>query len=556
MKSVILMFETEDGVQFDMQHALDDKGLAETFEIQRIAPDRRLGENLVRDAVTRARSVLATKPVALILVDMVVDEKTQMDRHGFDIARKLRQEYPQIPLYLISSKHGTSIHDEIVSEASFEDADGVLVKSYATEHLTRKTLQTLLNCPRRRLPASSAVRQAEVRSEESSSDVSAITHAFRDSLRDPRLKQAARDLGEGNFWTLISECARSNTGTLEVMKGGRSGALVLTGRFDAPGASKPRLLVIKMSRDVAQIRSEVANYAQIPGTRLDRSRVPRLITPTACVAGDVAAMAVEMDEEAVPLRLWLSTATAEDAKRVASNLCDALDELYVGGVERTAYPWRLYYELSDALRTDIEVALQEIESFELEDWVPTAAFQTLRTFLQTSADNAAEAVRSVQLRCVEREVHGDLNAGNILVTPTGNVVLIDFASRRVTSVCHDLAKVERDVIYRACDAGRTHFSDWARIEKWRALTDSPANGGTNTSQLKTSIRVCSAFIREFRKHAARSVASRGDYAAEMDLASLHFVLKAIVLPDISLQKKVLAVHHADLLYRRITARSE
>jgi CheY-like chemotaxis protein len=71
-----------------------------------------------------------TADIKAFFVDIVILEKGAPDTIGVDIAKELRRRFPSIPVYNITSKYVHEDELDILSEATLEDVDGVLVKSY------------------------------------------------------------------------------------------------------------------------------------------------------------------------------------------------------------------------------------------------------------------------------------------------------------------------------------------------------------------------------------------------------------------------------------------
>lgn len=143
-------------------------------------------------------------------------------------------------------------------------------------------------------------------------------------------------------------------------------------------------------------------------------------------------------------------------------------------------------------------------------------------------------------------MHGDLNADNILIRHDGELAFIDFASRHQSHVAKDFAKLERDLVFKAVDAGTREFYDWARVPYWERflfLLDKSAFFAPTPDQenvaaeLGDPAKLILALRTEIRKisHATRE--------EEYLCGLLHYSMLALAHPEVSLQKKTFGIRY-------------
>ncbi len=143
-------------------------------------------------------------------------------------------------------------------------------------------------------------------------------------------------------------------------------------------------------------------------------------------------------------------------------------------------------------------------------------------------------------------IHGDLNSGNLLVGKDNSVIFIDFASTRVGSVSADLAKLERDIVFRIPSSRRSRYYDWDDLKRWKIFIPThnmkrvfaprellTCRGGIRT--FARSVSLLRGIVREISPST-----SEGEYL----LGLLYHALLAIAHPEISIQRRTLAVSYS------------
>jgi hypothetical protein len=221
---------------------------------------------------------------------------------------------------------------------------------------------------------------------------------------------------------------------------------------------------------------------------------------------------------------------------------NVLFKTYGDPVYKIVSVWKNCFAIQENAKVKI-LAFLESENKLLQAKVPVS-FLKVKEFL----DSDGQALLDDGVNIDTRTIHGDLNCGNILVYANQTPVLIDFALRKQAHIALDAAKLERDLIFRVLDSGDEDFYSWVRFERWCSFRNlntiesifSPDCTHFNQDDI-VSLKIV-AGILEIRKalHTESSKTSSVQYA----MALLHYSLLAIVLPDISINKRVFAVEYA------------
>ncbi len=133
-----------------------------------------------------------------------------------------------------------------------------------------------------------------------------------------------------------------------------------------------------------------------------------------------------------------------------------------------------------------------------------------------------------------------------MVNGNKNIVIIDFSARRQDHIAKDIAKLERDVIFRIFDAFSPNYYDWSRIEIWQYFLDlntkenifsKASHYNRDNTELKKSIDFIHA-IRDILKKLSPNLDEK-----EYLCALLHYSLLTLAHPEVSIQKKVFAIQY-------------
>src|SRR6266849_597163 len=130
----IVIIDTDKGFLDQLNKNFRVEQIADRYRLEWVAPDTSLAiPDLIQDCVKAVeRSIRELPDVVGVFIDIVIVEGTR-DSTGIQIAREIRRLYPQLPLFSITGKYSSDESETIlISEASLEDVDGVLVKNYLT----------------------------------------------------------------------------------------------------------------------------------------------------------------------------------------------------------------------------------------------------------------------------------------------------------------------------------------------------------------------------------------------------------------------------------------
>ncbi len=161
-----------------------------------------------------------------------------------------------------------------------------------------------------------------------------------------------------------------------------------------------------------------------------------------------------------------------------------------------------------------------------------------------SCDNLQKFTSSIDTR----NIHGDFNSRNILINKKNEVVIIDFSEMDQGHIVKDIAKLERDIIFRVFEAGTPSYYDWGKSrnlkhfmklnKKGYIFSTKYINSGINKN-IKKSIK----FIRGIRK-------TLKDLSPELTekeylCALLHYSLLGIIHSEVSIHRKVFGIQYVN-----------
>lgn len=131
MKKYIIVVETDDGFKKKLEANLNAQNLAHEYDIIPIGPNSYYSsEEMLKSCVDQVIWHIKNHDNLYgIFVDITIDD-SKNDRLGIEIAKKLRELYPQIPLFNMTNKTKDDTQFDALSEATLEDVDGVFVKSF------------------------------------------------------------------------------------------------------------------------------------------------------------------------------------------------------------------------------------------------------------------------------------------------------------------------------------------------------------------------------------------------------------------------------------------
>jgi hypothetical protein len=548
--NTILIIDTDVSFLDRLNKKLDEDGITDRYKLHLVIPDTTLEvPDLVQACLKSvSNSLFNEENVIGIFVDIVIIEGggRSLDSTGIKIAAQLRRAYPSLPILNITGKYSDEESDtDIISEATLEDLDGVLLKSYLVgKHFSAKRLRLIFEKARLRRS-----RVQEISLSPPSNDVPReVQSAFNISANDPRVTSEINQVGPIEFWSVLKRLLPTAEGSLSFMQPGRSGALVFRvyAKFiqDSRSPTRPKTWIVKVSSQVADIERELSNYREMAKTPLPRAFYPKVLNDSFVTVGSLAGFVLELEDGALSLAEGFADLSELDVQSVSSGISRFVGDTYGDAQKRILRIWSRFYALDDNATLRISLILQRHRK--LFEEFDKAKFDRVLGFVR-SGGVTAESLMSHEQETDLRTVHGDFNAGNLLITTTNQLVIIDFSSRRQDHVARDIAKLERDIIFRVCDGPIQHYYDWSKMDQWQIFSLFNQRGEVFTKEIPDPVplelKKSISFIQELR----RIIKAESPQLTETEylMALLHYSLLALGHPDISLQKKVLAISYID-----------
>jgi hypothetical protein len=554
-KKVLIIIDTEAGFVYRFNEQLDIHELLDQYRTENIIPNTSKDrDQVMRQCLEEVKSLVETTNVSAIFVDIVIFESGESDSFGIDIAENLKSLFSHIPVFNVTAKH-TSLSDvNAISRASLANTDAVLLKGYLTDKgFTRKRLKKILN--HKNLIVNSDIKLEVTNKSEISPEMQEIANKF--SITDARVTKQINEIGVGYFWSLISKIHPGLTGTISYISPGRSGAYVflLKSQTKVPGqpTSMPKHWILKISNDFPSLENEVLNYADLrENTPLPKNRYPQLWRDEVINGGAFGAILLELQEEADTLSKKFSSLNEVGMQTVLSGIRDFFETSY-GDLNRSlAHPWHFYEKFySDPFIIDILSAIASFEDIYKLHFEPQG-LETLRNFLMKNG-SIYDKIKRIEVNLDQRFIHGDFNAGNILLNDDNEPRIIDFSARKLGHVVFDAAKLERDIVFRVFDANTSEFYDWSRINHWSNFTSLITDSNFFDENFvgiegEPSLNSTFTFIKGLRNQL--KFISDKITEEEYLLSLLYFTTLAILHPEFSFQKRLYAVYYASKILDR------
>jgi len=129
MNKKIIVIETDSSFFENLERNFKKEKLIPDFEIERIIPTSKIKIEVIEFCLEKIKILLDKNDIYCVLIDIcIIDGKSYP--LGIEIAKKIREVLPQVPIFNITNKTEQDKDFDSLSEASLEDIDGVLVKSY------------------------------------------------------------------------------------------------------------------------------------------------------------------------------------------------------------------------------------------------------------------------------------------------------------------------------------------------------------------------------------------------------------------------------------------
>lgn len=548
MSTLIVIFDTEAGFEARFRRKLEEEGISDKYTIRRVVPDTTLdSQELVKKCVHEATQLVSSDNVAGFLVDIVIYERGAPDTVGVEIAQHLRHTFPFIPVFNITSKltheEAYDPYFDVFSEATLENVDGVLAKSYLEgKHFSAKRLRKIFEKAQKRRQSFTAFTLEKTYPEESTGT---IRHAFDADNIDAFTSGLIEELGSGRFWCLLGKLLQDADGVLQTITPGRSGAYVFkaTAKFRAgtKSATRPKSWIIKVCTNKELVFREAKNHGEIIKTPISRSVIPRLLHPEPMGEDGLWGIVYEYEGDADTLLSFGNVKLSiENSGTIANNLITTLSAMYGDPIKHQRIIWKHFFSLPPSARMNI---LRFISEFRQILNAKIGCVDRIESFVKTDG----EIIHSYQREADTRHIHGDFNCGNILLSPDGDVILIDFASMRQDHVTKDIAKLERDLLFRVSGADTPDYYSWDSLSLINLMSKSDEDSflltGTANNDMNQRHASIIKFVNFLRK-GVRQISPTTEIK-EYYCALLYYCLLGLAHPAISINRKALSMLYAN-----------
>ena len=564
IEGTIIIVDTELGFRDRFKKKLEEEGVEEKFKVINLIPIASLKEeDLIENCLEQLEnSIKLNENVIGIFVDMVIhetpkkikEEDKEINYLGIQLATSIKARFPQIPTFNITAHEEKS---DMLSYATLENLEGVFGKSFLEgETFSYSRLNYIFN---------KANQNISIKYKEKNDFNDLIVSAkFRKKVSikyeypDFRVIHQIMEIGENDFLGLLDSVFPDSQGTISYIKSGRSGAYVfkINTKFDIKDESKTKAKqwLVKVSRKAELIDSEVENYKKIEISTLPKTAFPKMYLDRAFSFGKLKGLAYEFEKDSKTLMEFLNNDFSYDYIKILKNeIYNILYNLYGDADKKLVYLWKNQYYLDSETKNGLLFFLDDYKSV-LEKKVSGNILSTIKNLIQTQGESK-ETIYKFELEIDQRNIHGDFNAGNILINKKNNLVLLDFASfKKQGHITKDIAKLERDIIYKVVDASSPYYYDWSRDKVWGNF--SKLYDSKDFFELKIASSVKDEKMKNYYLliKSMRSILlsiSPDVTVKEYLFSILYYTLLALVHPDISLHKKVYAIKNIDLILNQI-----
>jgi len=536
-KRLLVIIDTETGFVDRFQENLEVNDIND-YQIVKIIPNTRLDPSeRIRKCKEELQQFLNTDEVAAVFIDIVVVETGEEDTSGIKIATELKKQYAGLPIFNVTSKHSNPFERDAISQASLEKIDGVFIKSYLDEKtFSESRLKQILRKARekREYQNQEFVLPIDIRIPEG------IDAAF--SIVDPRVKHQIDEIGANVFWTLVSKLQSGASGTISYMRPGRSGAYVFRWFANTP-TTLPKSWVLKVSKNPDSLQTELDNYIKLRNTPFPKTRFPQIMSEEVIKVGKFGAIMIELEAEAETLKNTFQKLDSANIGAVLNGINEFFVSTYGDPVRNPFHVWQ-FYDLNEPLINEILGVMSSFKDV-YESLFDKNEFSNVFSFVKKEGE-LFQKINSYETNVDQRTIHGDFNAGNILVKPNGEIIVIDFSLRDKNHVVKDVAKLERDIVFRIYDADSYLNFDWSRLEHWENFSLLHENNDFFEEQFKAvknqpQLNNAMMFIKGLRKSLKNisNTTTKQEYLCSL----LRYSFLAIIHPDFSFQKRIFAVKY-------------
>ena len=477
-KGIIIIVDTEVGFSHRFEKKLEVEGIGEKFEVINLIPNTTIKEpkELIEDFLGQLKKYLKTISIKIygIFVDIVIYEEEKLDNVGSELAKSIKSQYPQIPTFNITSHSREDEALELFSNATLEDVDGVFSKSFFLGKTFRnEKLNNIFSKANQKI-SRTIQKGADFNVEEKNYPILEPLLSISYTYPDYRVKSQINEIGKYNLLSLLNKIFPDSGGTISYIKPGRSGAFVfkLKTKFKSKGKSKtrPKGWILKVAKNKELIDREVKNYIDLSKSPLPKTAYPKMYRDKAFSFGELTGLVYELEEDSKTLIQYLdSKFSFKDIEILKNQISIILENIYGDSDKKVVNLWQDIYHLDGEVWNNITFFLQDKKQI-LINKVDDDTFKRVENLIK-SEGKTEDQIFKFELEIDQRNIHGDFNSGNILINKNNNLILIDFGSIKQDHITKDIAKLERDIIYKVIDSLSSHYYDWGMIEVWKNFHD-------------------------------------------------------------------------------------
>lgn len=553
-KAVVAIDNDSNFLYNTLEGILDELGLLTDYQYRTIEPRGRTPEEVVQECLDGIRELLTENlTVEIVLVDIVIfesEEEDPEDRTGLDIARDLLPILPQVPIVGMTRYiKGCRLISEI-SQSPY--LHGIVIKKLLEEGpFTRKDFLETID--RTKDKARVMVEKIHSYPIEKPKGVEG-----RFELQDdPRCQYQVLQIGRDTLMVLLESLFSSGQGTVTYLRPGFSGSYLfkVSVKIAAKGisTSATKTWVVKLCDDKKKLRDELERSVRLKN-RVLKELYPQLLKPDLTVVGKWAALAFEMQEDAITFSEYLQQGYSikDITKLIENSLIPFLQEHYGDPKREQCFYWRKFYPLDKKTEAGILIFLNEVQT------IPRKLSHISKKSIQMIKDIVEKEERplsNMHADVATHYVHGDLHCRNILVADNASkLVFIDFANSNQDHYMKDIAKLETDLIFLVMDSRNWNHTDWQSVTDWEQILGLYTRDEIFVSRKLTGrsevVRIMK-LIQALRKGLESLGGDQPDEQQYL-IALLHYTLKVLSYPDVSVQKKAFAVRYIQEILNAIS----
>jgi hypothetical protein len=551
VKSAIVVIDDDGNFLDRFRDILFDLGLLNEYEYLAIEARGKTPADVANHCINEVNRLLEKRvPIAMALVDIVIIERggdeSPKDRSGLEIARRLHIYDPQFPIVAITRYHKAH---RLLSEVSLDPyLEGILLKPFIEDDqefsrrvfldiVAKATAKPKMKQLVAYAPTSHGTKRIEGR------------FALQD---DARCKSQVQEIGTNDFMALIEELFLESHGTITYMRPGFSGSYlfkVTAKSSNNASQGSTEKWVVKIDSNEGGLARELQRYLALD-SRVQRKMYPKLKNDKLSTSGKWSAIAFDLQSDAITFHEYFAGNPSSNRTRtlIDKSLIPFLKEHYGEGESKQCFLWETFYEFEDRIKASILAFLDDARSL-----MPTRLTKeyssTLDRISHFVKGPTEEAIYNFEGDFDTRLIHGDLHSRNVLVSRTAEkLVFIDFANTEQSHFMKDVAKLETDILFHVMDSTQGNQTDWARLPAWDSLLAlfvkdkvfslKPSIEDEGLQRVSNLIAILRNTVTIFS-----STPSEKEYL----IALFHFTLKVLTYRDVSIQKKVFAIHLVNVI---------